>query len=284
MQRSSIEWTNFTSNPIKYRYLDGTVVWACVHASPGCLHCYSEQIALRYRRGKLFNVANMKEVTPFLDEKELHSILTYKPAAGQMCFLGDMTDIFGEWVPDDVLNRLFSNCLELRTDVTFQILTKRAERMQKYLSWRWGEGRIVPRNIWLGVSVENQEYADRRIPLLLQTPAAVHFVSYEPALGEINFQKWFWVGPEGGIDFSYSPSQLIDWLIIGGESGPGARPLNIRWVRDLVVQCSAAKVPLFVKQFGAVPMEHPAQIREWPTESQRRYLAALPASKPPACP
>lgn len=95
MQKSPIQWTNFTSNPLKYKYLTGSV-WACIHASIGCLKCYAERLNLRYHGGRLFNVANMKEVTPFVDEKELHSILTYKPASGKMCFLGDMTDIFGD--------------------------------------------------------------------------------------------------------------------------------------------------------------------------------------------
>ncbi len=254
MQKTNISWTNFTSNPLKYRYLDGQTVWACVHASPGCQHCYAEALALRYARGKLFNVANMKEVEPFVDDKEIHKILTYKPAAGKMCFLGDMTDIFGEWVPFELIDKIFA-AMALRPDVTFQILTKRAERMREYIlrlstsaagvnrDWpklfdeparEIGEqlGKIRMRaicerpdvnsswpldNLWLGVSAESQEWADKRIPLMLDTPAAVRFVSYEPALGPVDFTNLQGLRFDSlyGVDHG---KRKLDWIIIGGES------------------------------------------------------------------
>ena len=110
-------------------------------------------------------------------------------------------------------------------------------------------------NVWLGVSVEDQKTADERIPLLLQTPAAVRFVSYEPALRPVDFGRFFWIGEEGGIDWSYKASQMIQWLICGGESGPGARPFNVQWARDVIRQCKAAGVACFVKQLGRVPFE-----------------------------
>jgi len=191
VNRTSIEWTTFSANPLKYRDGAGNVVWGCVHASPGCQHCYSEQLAKRYGRGGPFNVPTMNGLTPFLDDVELHKMRTAKQVggvavSGSRCFIGDMTDIFGEWVPDDLLNRLFSNVLEIRTDVTWQLLTKRADRMRQYLSWRYGEGRIPSRNIHVGVSIEDQPRYDQRIGHLLRTPAAVRFISYEPALGPLS--------------------------------------------------------------------------------------------------
>ena len=217
MQKSPIEWTDFTANPIRYRDPDGNVVHACIHKSGGCLHCYAEVLAGRWgRAGKKFTAENMKRLTPFLDDKELHQMLTHKPASGKRCFVGDMTDIFGEWVPFELLDKLFA-VFALRPDVTFQVLTKRPERMREYVGALDTKERIeaasfslptaarilnwpLP-NVWLGVSVEDQKTADERIPLLLQTPAAVRFVSYEPALGPVDFRKWLGVALEIGEHF-----------------------------------------------------------------------------------
>lgn len=290
MQRTEISWTDFSSNPLKYRSADGEVVWACIHKSEGCRNCYSEKIAARYKRGGPFTAPAMEKLTPFLDEKELRHILTYKPASGKRCFVGDMTDIFGEWVPDELLDKLFA-VFALRQDVTFQILTKRPERMREYLqddckqrSLKVGDaieafgherpwGSLPLNNVWLGCSVEDQKTADERIPLLLQAPAAVRFVSYEPALGPVDFanllQKHTGYKDPALATTSFDalrgcgtyPSHVtgipidvesdhLDWVIVGGESGPGARPFNIQWARDVVKQCKAAGVACFVKQLG----------------------------------
>jgi protein gp37 len=245
MNKTSIEWTTFSANPLKYRDASGDVVWGCVHASPGCINCYSEATAKRWDKGGPFNVPTMNGLTPFLDEGELHHMLTAKtiektPVSGSRCFVGDMTDIFGEWVPDDLLNRLFSHVLEIRTDVTWQILTKRAERMHRYLSWRWGGGRIPSRHIHIGVSCEDQKRADERIPHLLQTPVAVRFISAEPLLEGLDIAK-------------HRPGANRLWVIVGGESGHGARPCRVWWIRNIVGQCRDADVPVFVKQFGSAP-------------------------------
>jgi len=237
MNRTAIEWTDFTANPVKFRDAAGKVVWGCVHASTGCLHCYAETLAHRYGKGGPFNVPTMKGLTPFLDTDEGYKMRTYKPASGKRCFIGDMTDLFGEWVSDDLLNDLFSNILEHRTDVTWQILTKRADRMQRYLSWRWG-GRIPSRHIWLGVSVENQN-ALGRVDALKDTPAAVRFVSFEPLLEDM-----------GAVLLDG-----IDWAILGGESGPKSRPCDVQWIRSLVRQCEAQGVAAFVKQLGSRPTQ-----------------------------
>ncbi len=318
MKATNIEWTatpqpdgtlrpGFSANPLKYRDAAGKVVWGCVKHSSGCAHCYSEALAVRYGRGGPFTRATMDALTPFLDEKELRQILTAKvidkaPVAGSRFFLGDMTDVFGDWVPDALLDRLFA-VMGLRPDVTFQVLTKRSERMARYYGDGHRNGRGVhtslfiaremsalakqygisstrldevnglgdhlPPNIWLGVSVENQDAADARIPHLLATPAAVRFLSCEPLLAPValfDHSEGVLRGPAvviaggttvgtadfpaEGYDTSYSG---IDWVIIGGESGPGARGMQIEWARSLVAQCKAADVPAFVKQLGAKP-------------------------------
>ena len=273
MNVTPIEWTTFSANPIKYRDANGKTVWACVHHSPGCLHCYSETLAKRYGRGGPFNVPTTSKVTPFLDEKELRQMLTAKRIGGQdvsgsRCFVGDMTDIFGEWVSDELLDQLFA-VFALRSDVTWQVLTKRADRMREYLSYeyRWAqveaacddlvgrseapalatpERKSLP-NVHLGVSCEDQQRADERIPMLLQTPAAVRFISAEPLLGSINLSRYFY-GPS-----NWNPNLQLHWVIVGGESGSGARPCELEWIRAIVAQCESADVACFVKQLGAVP-------------------------------
>lgn len=285
MNLTPIEWTDFSANPVKYRSLDGRVVWACEKISPGCANCYAEKLSHRYggvRRAGEWNAAVMKTLTPFLDEAELRKMLTAtqiqgRAVAGSKCFIGDMTDVFGEWVPDALLDRLFA-VMALRSDVTWQVLTKRAKRMRAYFAVDWnaplsecrearvgreaaaiarkvlGEDPDAPNwdvfwdwplpNVWLGTSAEDQRRADERIPELLQTPAAVRFVSAEPLLGPINLAPWI-------TEVEPPSPPIIDWLIPGGESGAGARQCDIAAIRSLVAQCSEAGVACFVKQLGA---------------------------------
>lgn len=305
MQKTSIEWCDFSANPLKYRRPNGSVIWACVKVSPGCAHCYAAEIAERYERGGDFTAESMATLTPFLDDKELHKMRTAKQVdgklvAGSRCFVGDMTDIFGEWVPEDLLNTLYSTVFEVRQDVTWQILTKRAERMHDYLNWRY-HARIPARNIHHGVSVENEPFAKIRIPLLLATRSAVRFVSYEPALGPVPFRALpmgerltldaltgcysTWSEFAGGLgnvtDNIFDglvrlPPRLpgLDWVIVGGESGPGSRPFDLAWAGAVVRDCHDAHVPCFVKQLGAMPMQGPEplaleskkgnDLAEWP--------------------
>jgi len=214
-------------------------------------------------------------------------------------FVNSMSDLFHEGVPDDLLDRIFA-VMALCPQHTFQILTKRPARMLRYCT-SIGEddthepdldgeamrdaliegqaqalySRLHPRedpsmwlavhqplsNVWLGVSVENQETADERIPLLLQTPAAVRFVSYEPALGPVDFVSIKYTHSPGyfgdALQWYHQPHgttgyPALNWVIVGGESGPGARPCDIAWIRSAVEQCKAAWVPVFCKQMGSV--------------------------------
>lgn len=206
-------------------------------------------------------------------------------------FLGDMTDPFGAWVTDEWLDRMFALCA-LRPDVDFQILTKRPERMAEYLHRitppKWlldyprgheQEGKaFLPHpwplpNVWLGTSVERQQEADARIPHLLRCPAAVRFLSCEPLLGPVDLTE-ITDGPDGGSGWTYrhwnaltnenwcdcqdviSPADTnaVNWVIVGGESGPGACRCDVAWIRGIVNQCKDAGVPRFVKQVGSRPM------------------------------
>jgi protein gp37 len=308
MNKTSIEWTTFSANPLKYRDKDGRVVWGCVHASPGCKNCYSEALAKRYGKGGPFNVPTINGLTPFLDKAELHKMLTAKtingiPVSGARCFVGDMTDIFGEWVPDALLDRLFA-VFALRPDVTWQILTKRVERMRDYMTrerpaliaYAMGDlfdGRALGKNrkqimavnsalkelegwplpnVWLGVSCEDQQRADERIPLLLQTPAAVRWVSAEPLLGPIDLQRYLEGHEDHGTPSSgactvggcVSWTPPLDWIVVGGESGHGARPCVVRWIQHAVDQCRDAGIPAFVKQVGAQPFVDDGDLASWP--------------------
>jgi protein gp37 len=169
---------------------------------------------------------------------------------------------------------------------TFQVLTKRAGRMRAYLSAPRREDRVrdalhtlgwsfsdevagsvpwpIP-NVWLGVSVEDQRAADERIPLLLQTPAALRFLSVEPLLGPVDFEEVPMEDRCYGVLGSGGGLPGIDWVIVGGESGPGARPCSTYWIRDIVAECAAARVPCFVKQLGSRPLERNDCITDrWP--------------------
>ncbi|WP_285905802.1 phage Gp37/Gp68 family protein, partial [Pseudodesulfovibrio pelocollis] len=200
-------------------------------------------------------------------------------------FVGSMTDLFHPTVPDEWLDRVFS-VMAATPHITYQVLTKRPERMREYFedvaqipvdserdfrvwdAWRavygetYGQQPWPLPNVWLGVTAENQAMADERIPALLDTPAAVRYVSYEPALGAVKIKpfrpfKGGWFGPQNEgewlnvVECGHSPAKYgINWLICGGESGPGARPMHPEWARGLRDQCREAKVPFFFKQWG----------------------------------
>jgi protein gp37 len=212
--KTTIEWTDRTWNPVT----------GCTKISPGCAHCYAERITERFHGAGSFEKV-------VLHPDRLEEPLSWR--APQRVFVNSMSDLFHDDVPGDFIDHVWTVMREAPQH-TFQILTKRAERMLKLM-------RHYPplSNVWLGVSVENQHFADERIELLMQTPAAVKFISAEPLLGHIFLQNHFLLGIDG-----------LDWVICGGESGPGARPMDSDWVRSLRDQCTAAGVPFFFKQWG----------------------------------
>lgn len=253
----SIEWTDETLNPLRARRRDnGVTGWHCEKVSPGCTNCYAETMnrAQRfYGTGYRYTMPARAHVENFLDMQTLDRM--HRMRKRKRVFLCDMTDIFGPWVPDGWLDRLF-RAMAIAGNVQWQILTKRPERMREYIVSRFsGTGIYHPRtpesrrhpwplpNVWLGVSAENQDYADHRIPQLLATPAAVRFVSAEPLLGEVDLVPYLWP----------TPGATLDWVITGGESGGKSRSTDITWLRKLREDCQEAGVPLFVKQLGNRP-------------------------------
>jgi len=275
VNKTSIEWADYTSNLIRYRDSEGRTVHGCIKISAGCANCYASAWSARGLTGETngaFTAKRQATLTPYF---EAQRILRTR-VTGKRIFVGDMTDVFGEWVPDALLDRMFA-VFALRPDLTFQLLTKRPERMREYMvdpdrytcvdeaaaaiSGESGVG-VITRwplpNVWLGVSVEDQAAADERIPALLDTPAAVRSLSCEPLLEPVDLEPWLrrvaTSGPgwrmTGGSAMAIADI-VLDWVIVGGESGPGARPCDVGWIRDIVGQCRAAEVPVFVKQLGA---------------------------------
>ncbi len=210
---SSIEWTEATWNPLT----------GCTKVSPGCKYCYAERMSLRLQAMGQPNYVNGFSLA--LHEHMLSIPLHWKKP--RRIFVNSMSDLFQNNVPLDFIKKVFAVMKEANQH-QFQVLTKRSDRLlelDKNLDWR--------RNIWMGVSVENQKYAFR-IDHLRQTRAHIKFLSLEPLLGPLN-----------DLDLSG-----IDWVIVGGESGPKARPVDPAWVRDIRDQCLDAGVAFFFKQWG----------------------------------
>jgi len=213
--KSSIEWTESTWNPLT----------GCTKISPGCKNCYAERMARRLHAMGQSNYRNGFQLT--LHEHVLELPLRWNQS--QMIFVNSMSDLFHEDVPIDFIQRVFDVMIRASWH-TFQVLTKRSSRLlelDEQLTW--------PENIWMGVSVENQNYK-YRIDQLRQTHAKTKFLSLEPLLGPLPNLNL--VG--------------IDWAIVGGESGPGARPMLRPWVVEIREQCQKAKVPFFFKQWGGI--------------------------------
>jgi protein gp37 len=214
-QGSSIEWTDATWNPVT----------GCTKISPGCKRCYAERMAFRLRAMGQPNYARGFDVS--LHEGTLALPLTWRKA--QIVFVNSMSDLFHEEVPEAFIHRVFA-VMRQASWHTFQVLTKRAARLEELsgrLDW--------PPNVWMGVSVEARRCLVR-LDQLRRTGARVKCVSFEPLLE-----------PLGPLNL-----QGIAWAIVGGESGPGARPMELSWVVDIRDQCRAAKTAFFFKQWGGV--------------------------------
>lgn len=283
---TKIEWTDATWNPVT----------GCSKVSQGCKHCYAEREWPR-----------MTKLVPAYAGREFTDVRTHADRLDQpirwakrrMIFVNSMSDLFHPSVPDDFIDSVFGvmwACLYVRNEQDghiFQVLTKRADRMRDYLStdrrkaWalaaiHYGGGidpdglwdQIMdfegphPR-IWIGVSVEDQTAANERIPLLLDTPAAVRWISAEPLLGPVDLTEikvpsehdklnhsGFYPSRFNALTTEYDdkhyhqPPAAIDWVVVGGESGPKARPMHPQWARDLRDQCAVAGVPFLFKQWG----------------------------------
>ena len=257
---TSIQWTSSS----------WSIVRGCSRVSEGCTRCYAERIVARFSKPGMYGhgFAKMTAGGPRwtgkveLVEKELRTPLRWKKP--RKIFTSSTSDIFHEALPDDDITRIFA-VMALADRHTFQVLSKRAARMRE---WFWKitperfsdvAGELVQKlglppihgnlsrsvswplkNVWLGVSVEDQATADERLPELTETPAAVRFVSYEPALEHVNFRSYL---------------HRVNMVIIGGESGPRARGFDLAWARSAIEQCRAAGTSAFVKQLGARPYD-----------------------------
>lgn len=211
--KSSIEWTESTWNPIT----------GCDKISPGCKYCYAERLAKRLSFMHSKRYKNAFKLT--IHDDVIEQPINWKKP--RTIFVNSMSDLFHEKVPFDVIKRIFDVMVKAHWH-TFQILTKRSERLSELSS-------LLPwaKNIWMGVSVESQDYT-YRIDHLRKVPASIRFLSVEPLISEIKR-----INLRG-----------IDWVIVGGESGPKARPINIEWVRFIRDKCVEQDVPFFFKQWG----------------------------------
>lgn len=268
--KTSISWTDYASNPIRARRIpDGKKGWWCSHVSAGCEHCYSETVNKRWGNQVAYRAQDADLIEFYLDENELKS--WSKLPVGSKVFVCDMTDLFHENVPDWMIERVFTE-MGHAYQITFQVLTKRARRMLEIIPQLAIAGkealsfahRPLP-NVWLGVSVENQRAADERIPLLLQTPAAVRFLSCEPLLGPLSLQVYpdsrncIVCGDNDHQAFECKHALGgIDWVICGGESGSHRRSMDLEWALSLRDQCAFADIPFFFKQQnGTYPGTNP---------------------------
>ena len=295
--KSNIAWTDSTWNPVS----------GCAKISSGCKHCYAErewprfygreEVRITLTHGPMVDGRRITEVLgkrPFTQvlchEERLGLPLRWK--RGRKIFVNSMSDLFHEDVPDSFIDKVFA-VMALTPQHTFQVLTKRPERMLQWFdpgvdnrghavgeamgALTQGKDPGLPDwplpNVWIGVSVEDQEAADERIPTLLKTPAAVRWVSSEPLLGPLDLEPW--LDPERACercdaschdcphskavycdadchhgDPVHAPCTL-DWVVVGGESGPRARPMHSGWVCSILQQCREARTPVFVKQLGA---------------------------------
>ena len=255
---TNIEWATDIWNPVR----------GCSIVSAGCTNCYAMRYAHRFSspgfpyegltkstHGGPVWTGEVRTVPGVLDVP-----LRWKQP--KRIFVNSMSDLFHEDVPPSFIERVW---LTMRGAPrhTFQILTKRAARMRSILSSASFDSLAVLPNVWLGVSVEDQRSADERIPLLLQTPAAVRWISAEPLLGPVQLSRWMPCSM-GDVDTcpnvpltccqcddQRSSNDGLNWVVVGGESGPKARPFDPDWASAIILQCKSADVPVFVKQLGS---------------------------------
>jgi protein gp37 len=225
MATSKIEWTESTWNPLT----------GCTKISPGCKHCYAERMAKRLQAMGLEKYRNGFKLALHPDVLE-EPLQWMKP---QMIFVNSMSDLFHKDIPLEFIQQIFVVMRQAHWH-TFQILTKRAERLLELDS-----ALVWPSNVWMGVSVENSDYIDR-VHFLRQTHAQTKFLSCEPLLGAL----------------PNLPLKEIQWVIVGGESGPGARPIEREWVTDIRDQCLRASVPFFFKQWGGTRKKKSGRLLE----------------------
>jgi protein gp37 len=244
-ENSKIEWTHHTFNPW----------WGCAKVSPGCDHCYAEALGNRF--GTKWGVDTERRV---FGEQHWQDPIKWNAKAAvagerHRVFCSSMADVFDKNSPPNARERIWQ-LMRVTPHLDWLLLTKRIGNAERMLPPDWGDGY---RNAWLGISVVNQEEAARDIPKLLATPARIRFLSMEPLLEQVDITPWLRPGA--------AHENVIDWIIVGGESGPKARPMDRSWVESLREQCAAAGTAFFFKQWGefmpiADPINAPPVMRK----------------------
>jgi protein gp37 len=236
-QRTSIAWTDKTFNPL----------WGCTKVSPACDHCYAEQWARRFGvqwgpRGEFRQFGDHHWNEPLCWNRAAQ-----KAGKRAKVFCASMADVFDNRWPEGVRDRLWA-LIRATPMLDWQLLTKRPQNIAKMLPPDWGSG--WP-NVWLGCTAENQDEADRRLPHLLLIRAVIRFISYEPALGALDLESVIHAALMRGEVVPGGTVQPVSWVIIGGESGPGARPMDPNHALYLIEQCERAGIAVFMKQTGS---------------------------------
>ena len=252
---TKISWTDETWN-----FLTG-----CSPISEGCTHCYARRMARRLRGRFGYDQDNPFQITEHPDKQTL----PFKWKKPKRVFVDSMGDLFDEDVKEESLLRMWDVMTEA-PEHTFLILTKRPDRMAEFMS-----GRETLKNLWLGVTTENQETADERLPIFAKIKATKRFVSAEPLLSSIDLGCTCWLslntGPNNECEKCGKSRWLnyaFDWLIVGSETGSGARPMDIEWARNLKNQCREANVPFFFKSAGpGIETPDDLKVQEWPSET-----------------
>lgn len=292
-ENSGIQWTDHTFNP-----------WlGCVRVSPGCEHCYAEARVVTRMKLPVWGPA---ATTPRkrTSVENWKKPLTWDRAAAKAgtrarVFCASLADVFEEHPSLDAWRTELFALIERTPHLDWQLLTKRPQNVRKMLPATW---LASPRpNVWLGTTVEDKLRARQRVLHLIETPAALRFLSMEPLLEAVDVTSISLWEPQDENDplavldalrgHVHGPDDVmpgrIEWVIVGGESGPGARPFNTGWARSLVAQCKTSGTPVFVKQFGARPFDgagtvalrdsHGGEMDEWPADLRVREMPAVPA-------
>ena len=235
---TGISWCDHTWNPI----------WGCTKVSPGCQHCYAEAWAKRFGRNVWGPTAGRYETTTTWADPAKWNDHALAAGSRERVFCASMSDVFEDHPAWTAVRPDLWEIVGSTPNLDWLLLTKRPQNIIEMVPAAWCTAGHWPRNVWIGTSVESQEYAEQRIPELLKVPAPVRFLSIEPMLGPVDLAPWI---------------KRLQWVIVGGESGPGARPMHPDWVRSLRDQCVASGVPFFFKQWG-----------EWYPDRKRIYLHA----------
>ncbi|TCL40020.1 protein gp37 [Anaerospora hongkongensis] len=264
MSKTKIEWADKTWN----------TVTGCTKVSEGCLNCYAERVTNRFYPDR-----NFSEI--MIHDSRLNQPLNWKKP--NKIFVCSMSDLFHGLVSFDFIREVFVTITKAPQHI-FIVLTKRPERMKEFFDAYYRDKQPLM-NVWLGVTTENQQTAEERIPLLLEIPAAKRFISVEPILGPINVSRYLkWPLCK------YWKKVGLDWVICGGESGPGARPIHPDWVRGLRDQCRESGVPFLFKQWGewvppqAVNKPTAGYDEDWINNIRRFPRADVEAEANCACP